>query len=467
VSGEFAVPLESIRHCLRGVVPSQIATCSADGVPNVTTLSIVHYVDSGRVALTRQFFNKTSVNLRENPRAQVVVVDVASGEQFLLDTEFLHTETEGATFDAVEANLDAVASQSGMTGVFRLRGVDIHRVLACVAFDDAVVVAPDRHWGRNAIVALDELARRLSLCADYAQATQTALEALADLFGFEQSILFAIDGRGERLFAVTSSGYATSAAGAEIVVGAGAIGVAAARRRVVCVPSMARGRSMNAAMAQTIEEGAGPGWAPASEIPLPELDRAQSSAAVPLVARAELTGVLYLESERAGEFGPGDERLLRLIGNQLAAALAGLQADERDGTAVAESPQEPVAVSGPPIAVTYYQADDTIFIDGDYVVKGVAGRILWKVLREHAADGRTAFTNREVRLDEQLGLPAGNENLEARLLLLRKRLDGIGGTVQLERVGRGRFELRISGPVTLSEVATAGPMRAAHAPADQ
>ena len=78
-------------------------------------------------------------------------------------------------------------------------------------------------------------------------------------------------------------------------------------------------------------------------------------------------------------------------------------------------------------------------------MKGVAGRILWKVLREHAANGRTAFTNRELRLDEQLGLPAGNENLEARLLLLRKRLDGIGGTVQLERVGRGRFELRIPG----------------------
>jgi len=466
VSGQLAVPLESIRHCLRGVVPSQIATCSADGVPNVTTLSIVHYVDPERVALTRQFFNKTSVNLRENPRAQVVVVDVSSGEQFLLDTEFLHTETEGATFDAVEANLDAVASQTGMTGVFRLRGVDIHRVLACVAFDDAVVVAPDRHWGRNAIVALDELARRLSMCADYSQATQAALDALADLFGFEQSILFAIDGRGERLFAITSNGYAVSAAGAEVAVGVGAIGVAAARRRVVCVPSMARGRSMHAAMAQTIEE-AGAGWAPASEIPLPGLDRAQSSAAVPLVARGELTGMLYLESERAGEFGPGDERLLRIIGSQLAAALAGLQADEREGAVVAGPPDVPIARSGPPIAVIYYQADDTIFIDGDYVVKGVAGRILWKLMREHATSGRTAFTNRELRLDEQLGLPAGNENLEARLLLLRKRLDGIGGIVQLERVGRGRFELSMTGPAALSEVATAGPMRAAHPPGDQ
>jgi len=463
VSEQLAVPLESIRHCLRGVIPSQIATCSADGVPNVTILSIVHYVDPERVGLTRQFFNKTSANLRENPRAQVVVVDPSTGEQYLLDTEFLHTETEGATFDAVEANLDAIASQTGMTGVFRLWGVDIHRVLTCAPFDDAVAVALDRGWGRTAIGALDELVRRLSLCGDYPEATRTALDALADLFGFRQSILFSADERGDRLFAVASDGYAESAAGAEVAVGAGVIGVAAARRRVVCVPSIVRGRSMHAAMAQTIEEPGGEEpWA--REIPLPGLDRAQSAAAVPLIARGELTGVLYLESERAGEFGPGDERLLRIIGGHLAASLALLQGDRREGAEEAELRQVIAALSGPPIAVTYYQADDTVLVDGEYLVKGVPGRILWKLLREHAATGRIAFTNRELRLDEQLGLPAGNDNLEARLLVLRKRLTAAGCGIQLERVGRGRLELRMTGPATLSEVATTGPMRAAHTP---
>jgi hypothetical protein len=62
----------------------------------VTILSIVHYVDEERVALTRQFFNKTSANLDANPWAQVVVVDPLTADQFLLDLRFLHTETEGA-----------------------------------------------------------------------------------------------------------------------------------------------------------------------------------------------------------------------------------------------------------------------------------------------------------------------------------------------------------------------------------
>jgi adenylate cyclase len=118
------------------------------------------------------------------------------------------------------------------------------------------------------------------------------------------------------------------------------------------------------------------------------------------------------------------------------------------------------------LAVTYYQADDSVFVDDTYVVKGVPGRILWKMLREHDADGRVSFTNRELRLDERLGLPAGADNLEARLLVLRKRLAALECGIGLERVARGRLELILTGPVALSEVATAGPMRAAHEAAE-
>ena len=50
----------------------------------------------------------------------------------------------------------------------------------------------------------------------------------------------------------------------------------------------------------------------AVEIELPGLERVQSAAAVPLLAHGELTGVLYLESEREGDFSPGKERLLRI-----------------------------------------------------------------------------------------------------------------------------------------------------------
>jgi adenylate cyclase len=457
----LSVPLESIMPCFQGVNPSWVTTCSAEGIPNATIVSIVHYVDSERVALTRQFMNKSRLNLDENPQAQVIVVDPSNGDQYALDLHYLRTESDGALFDAVAANLDAIASMTGMTGVFRLRGVDIHTVLACEPFGSGVaVVASEPRADRDALPMLDEFVRRLSVTVEYAEAARVGLEALDDLFGFAYAVLLTADERGDRLFAVASNGYASSGVGAEVPLGYGPIGIAAQRRRVVCVPSVTRSRTMNAGIQDSIRRSGGE--PSAREIELPGLERADSAAAVPLLTHGELTGVLYLESERAGDFGPGSARLLRILGGHLAAALAVQQADR--GESAPSEPAPVPAAGGAPLAVTYYQADDSVFVDGDYVIKGVPGRILWKLLREHDADGRVAFTNRELRLDERLGLPAGNDNLEARLLVLRRRLAALDCGIGLERVGRGRLALQVGAPVTLGEVPTTGLMRAAHEP---
>jgi len=452
------VALESIRACFRGVIPSPFATCSADGVPNITYLSIVQYVDSERVALSRQFFNKTRGNLDENPAGQVRVVDPDTLEQYDLDVEFLHTETQGPAFDAMRANLEAIASQTGMAGVFRLRGVDIHRVVRCARVGREAA-APQTRAERDALGPLDELTRQLAECGDYGEAARVALQALEDLFGFAPAVLLASDTGAGRLFAVASSGYPRSAAGAEVAFGTGVIGTAAASAQVICVPNLARSRVMHAAVRAQMESQGVP---VAREIPLPGLEHAVSVAAVPLLAGTAVTGVLYLESERAGQFGPHNERLLRIIGRHLAAVLTGLAAEAEEG-AVADPPAPATAgIEGPPISVTYYQADDSVFVDDAYVIKGAPGRILWKLLREHAETGRATFTNRELRLDERLGLPAGADNLEARLLVLRRRLAGGRFAIELERVGRGRLALRAPGPVSLVEIPTTGVMRAAH-----
>jgi hypothetical protein len=298
------------------------------------------------------------------------------------------------------------------------------------------------------------------VCTEYSEAVRVGLEALDDLFGFGYSVLLTADERGDRLFAVASNGYMPSGVGAEVPIGYGPIGVAAQRWKVVCVPSVTRSRSLSAAIQDSIRRSGGE--PSAFEIELPGLARADSAAAVPLIAHGELTGVLYLESERPGDFGPGDERLLRIVGGHLAGALVGLQADRGES-----APPEPTPTrtpDGEPLGVSYYQADDSVFVDGAYVVKGVPGRILWKLLREHVADDRVSFTNRELRLDERLGLPPGNDNLEARLLVLRKRLAALDCGIGLERTGRGRMVLHLEAPLTLGEVPTAGPMRAAHEP---
>src|SRR5205807_2399711 len=91
----------ALMPALQGVIPSHIATCSADGVPNVTALSQVFFVDDGHVALSQQFFSKTKANLLGNPFAVVQLIHPETAVMWILDLRFLRSESEGALFDAM------------------------------------------------------------------------------------------------------------------------------------------------------------------------------------------------------------------------------------------------------------------------------------------------------------------------------------------------------------------------------
>ena len=101
---------DEIRPAMQGVVPSALVTCSLDGTPNSTLISQVYYIDETHVALSYQFFNKTIRNVHENPHLAVVVVDADNYQNWYLEVQFDHEETEGALFDQMEMQLEAIAS---------------------------------------------------------------------------------------------------------------------------------------------------------------------------------------------------------------------------------------------------------------------------------------------------------------------------------------------------------------------
>lgn len=121
---------DSIRAVMDSGVPAEIVSCSADGIPNTTILSQVYYVNDRHVALSFQFFNKTVKNVRENPFACVLLNDVENYNAWILQLRYDHSETEGPLFETMDVQIEAIASATGMSGVFKLKAADVYEVLS-------------------------------------------------------------------------------------------------------------------------------------------------------------------------------------------------------------------------------------------------------------------------------------------------------------------------------------------------
>jgi hypothetical protein len=166
-----------------------------------------------------------------------------------------------------------------------------------------------------------------------------------------------------------------------------------------------------------------------------------------------------VEDERAGRFSPDDLVTLSIVASVVANAVETLRRAARaesgaNPDAGEAHPPRPPAGS-PQMRVRHFAVDGSTFVDGEYMVKGVAGKLLWSLLRQYTAEGRTQFTNREVRLDPTLELPDFRDNFESRLILLKRRLDERAAPVRIEKTGRGRFRLLVNASPLLDPVVPA------------
>jgi adenylate cyclase len=443
--------LDSIRLCFEGAVPAVIATAAMDGTPNITYLSRVRAVDDERVALSNQFFSKTARNLAENPRASVLLIDPTTFDEFRLSLVYERTERRGPVFERLRRDIDALAAMEGMPDVFKLRAADIYRVVevepvvrAATPPPTADEVVDDATAGR-----LAELVGRLSRCADLDTVVGTTLDGLAELFGFEHSLLLLLDEDGKRLYTIASHGFDAEGVGSEVAVGEGIVGMAAARATPLRIGNLRQMAKYSRSVRRSYEEAAGP----AQEIPMPALGRVQSRVAVPAMVLGQVVGVLTVESDQVVAFTAADEAVLSVVAALVGQAIELERGQERAAASAepagAGSPEPEAVVGGPAAHVRFYAADGSTFLDGDYLIKGVAGRLLWSLVVQHEADGRVDFTNREVRLDPSLELPPHKDNFESRLILLKRRLDERAAPVRIEKTGRGRFRLVVDRPLRL------------------
>jgi GAF domain-containing protein len=458
------VRLSDIFRCFQGLVPSIIATADARGVPNVTYVSQVYLVDERHVALSCQFFNKTRRNLDENPVACAEVIDPLTIQAYRLRLRFLRSEKSGPLFDTMSLRIDAIASHTGMTGVFRLIAADVFEVVSAEMVEGFLTDPPENvHAGislegaRTEMRGLQLVSDRINRAADLESLLGSVLEALEEYFAFSHTAVLLWDEANRRLTALASRGYGESGIGAEVALGEGLIGTVARERRLLRLTSLDAdlryGRAIRreaAAGSRTLE----------AEIPLPGLKDAQSVLVIPLTIGTRLIGVIAAEDRDPMRFSEWHEAYLEVIANQIALGIDRMI--ERGDEAAEAAPGEAAAPASPRAAglaercrakrrLTYYRNDDAIFVDDEYLIRNIPARILWKVLGEQQRTGRTEFSNREMRVDASLGLPPVKDNFESRLILLRHRLQQKCPDLQIVSTGRGRFALRADAALELVE----------------
>jgi adenylate cyclase len=453
----MTLTLGHIRDALEGAIPAVMATCSADGTPNVAFLSQVHYVDETHVALSYQFFNKTRHNILANGQGQLTVVNPHTAQLFRMRLRYLRTESEGPLFERMRAHLEGIASHTGMAGVFRLLGSDVYEVNELEALPGATLPPPPAAC--NLLAALRRSSEAVAACTDFAALVETALDALVREFGIEHSLFLMFDAAGDRLYTVGSRGYSTSGVGSEIALGDGVIGVCAQAKTPIRIGWLTQAYRYSQAIRDSTFPGGG-GAELRTEIAYPGLADPHSQLGLPMLRAGRLIGVLFVESNQDMRFAYDHEDALLCLAGQVAASIDALpdvlekasnSAPECASQDATPALQEPKPL-GSPIQVRHYGGNNIIFLGDDYLIKGVAGAIFWRVMSEYCGKGRTQFSNRELRLDPLIGLPDVVDNLEARLILLRRRLCEQAAGIELLKSGRGRLQLAVTRPVELVEL---------------
>ncbi|MBE7437219.1 MAG: GAF domain-containing protein [Spirochaetales bacterium] len=143
---------------------------------------------------------------------------------------------------------------------------------------------------------------------------ETVLRTMDEVFGFHHALILLKAAEKDQLIVAASRGYEQPGIGARVNFGQGVIGVVAARRKIIRMGGVASQMMYAGAVRDALgmEE---------KTVALPGLPGALSQMAIPLLSRDHLVGVFAVESAEPAAFKAMDEKILSIVGNQIAAAL--------------------------------------------------------------------------------------------------------------------------------------------------
>jgi two-component system response regulator AtoC len=170
------------------------------------------------------------------------------------------------------------------------------------------------------VAFLHRISTEINSTLDLDEIASIVLRLMAELFGFKHSLLLLLDEDGRTLTVAAGRGYPESAVGVQVPVGAGVIGLAAQKRRILRVGNLGRRRAYAAAIRAEVERSGRAGELGEARR-LPGLADVEAQIAIPLLIRDALVGVFSVECADIPVFSERDEARAGVVGNLAASAI--------------------------------------------------------------------------------------------------------------------------------------------------
>jgi len=106
-----------------------------------------------------------------------------------------------------------------------------------------------------------------------------------------------------------------------------------------------------------------------------------------------------------------------------------------------------MASLNPPAIYRYHGSDESLTLNDRYFTKGIPAKIMKGLLDAYLSEGKREFEYRDFKRRFEINLGQKNANFEVRFARLAEKLDTEQGGVRIEKTGRGRFRLQITGVV--------------------
>ncbi|MGJ7910065.1 LuxR C-terminal-related transcriptional regulator [Neobacillus sp. LXY-1] len=100
---------EDMQPALLGTVPSTLITCDENGVPNITNIARVWYVDQSHVAIANHMLNKSIKNLQNHPLAFFRTTDTNRFITWEIEAEYVGPMTNGSIYQEMKKQYEVLS----------------------------------------------------------------------------------------------------------------------------------------------------------------------------------------------------------------------------------------------------------------------------------------------------------------------------------------------------------------------